>query len=586
MYKIIDWLRLNRTRTQILAGFLLVLAAVLSTAGGFLYKATTAIFIQTTEENLEETAKQAGARVDAVLSQIDTISLQAVTDPRIQSLLYRSKQGHLIPIDQKLSVRPILDQLVAFSWIVKSIDLYAVNEPFYPLENKKWSDLAGNDPQTLEQIKSGQLTFIGTHPDDSNVLLAVRQVRLEQDHLAGGGYVVIKSMKSMLDFFNEEYTSISGSSMHLYDQNHLLIASTEPLLPEYANLNVASRTDDQGMYPVITINGSNYLHIIKQTRQFGWSIHILVPLSTITGKLDVLKQILWFALAVGLLISLALLWPLSSMITLPIRKLWRKMRGVHFTLPTPNEVTYFNYEMNELNGAYNKLTRELHHLVETVYEKEKLKNQAEIKMLQAQIHPHFLFNTLESLYWTLIDREQQEAAHLVVSLSRLFRYTIKTSGGDDWIKLQEEIEHCRRYLEIMQFRLAHRLVWDIRMDPELGEISIPKLLIQPLVENAIQYGIEPKVSGGRVIVTVCLSELNGKPALNIKVQDNGDRMTADQAAHIAQNLEQYRPLQTSGSGIGLMNVQARIRLHYGEPYGVYFARSENAGTEVDLFLPL
>src|SRR5262249_21512218 len=150
---------------------------------------TRALFIQNTEGYLGETAKQASARVDAVLSQVDTISLQVVMDARIQSLLYRSKQGLQIPIDQKLSVRPVIDQLVALSWIIKGIDIYSVNDPFYPLENRRLDDIIGNDPLTISRLKAGQLVFTGTDPQDDEVLLAVRQIRLERDNLAPGGYV-------------------------------------------------------------------------------------------------------------------------------------------------------------------------------------------------------------------------------------------------------------------------------------------------------------------------------------------------------------------------------------------------------------
>lgn len=585
MERIIDKLRLNRTRVQILLGFLLVMTAVISVAGGLLYKSTTDLFIQNTEGYLGETAKQASARVDAVLSQIDTISLQVVMDSRIQNLMYRAKQGLLIPINQKLSVRPIIDQLVAFSWIIKGIELYSVNEPFYPLDNKKLSDVIGNDPSTLSKLKAGQLVFVGTDPQDSQILLAVRQIRLEQDRLAGGGYVVIRVMKSLVDFFNEEYSSIKGSSMHLYDHNNLLIASTKPSMLDFRNLNVGESSDLGRIYPMIRINGNDYLHIIEQSRQFNWSIHILVPISTITEKSVVLKQMLFFALLVGLIVCLGLLWVLSSLITMPIGKLRKKMRNVHFSLPEPNEETYFNYEINDLNTAYNKLVRELHHLIETVYEKERLKNQAEIKMLQAQIHPHFLFNTLESLYWTLRDKQENEGAELIINLSKLFRYSIKNAESDDWTELHHEVEHCRRYLEIMKFRLTDRLTWEIHMAPELTDIRIPKLLIQPLVENAIQHGIEPKIKGGSIELNIQQMVRDTELVLQIQVKDNGEGMTEEQVRQVKASLRESRSLRTNGSGIGLSNVNSRIQLYYGDRCELTLSSGKGTGTEVSLYLP-
>ncbi|TVY08951.1 sensor histidine kinase [Paenibacillus cremeus] len=585
MDKLIDRLRLNRTRVQITIGFLLVMTVVFSIAGGLVYQSTTSLFIQNTEGYLGETAKQASARVDAVLSQVDTISLQVVMDARIQSLLYRSKQGLQIPIDQKLSVRPVIDQLVALSWIIKGIDIYSVNDPFYPLENRRLDDIIGNDLVTIARLKAGQLVFVGTDPQDDQLLLAVRQVRLERDNLAPGGYVVIRVMKSLVDFFNEDFSSIKGGSMHLYDHNKLLVASTMPSMLADRNLNVGIQMSSEGVYPRLRINGGEYLHIIEHSRQFNWSIHILVPISTITEKSVLLKQLLLLALAVGTVVFLGLLWLLSRMITMPIGHLRKKMRNVHFTLPTTNEVTYFNYEMNDLNAAYNKLVREIHHLIESAYEKERLKNQAEIKMLQAQIHPHFLFNTLEALYWTLQDKQETEGAELIFHLSKLFRYSIKHSEGDDWVELQSEIEHCRRYLEIMKFRMCDRLSWDIELGSEFQRIRIPKLLIQPLVENAIGHGIEPKVEGGSIALRLQKVDREGLVYLHIQVKDNGDGMTEDGVRQLMSRLSEARSLRTAGSGIGLSNVKSRIMLHYGERCELALSSTKGAGTEVNLYLP-
>jgi len=584
MPRIVDRLHLNRTRVQILLGFLLVMTVVISTAGGMLYKSTTDLFIQNTEGYVGETAKQASARVDAVLSQVDVLTLQVVMDSRIQSLLLKSKQGLLIPIDQKLSVRPIIDQMAAFSWIIKGIDLYSMHEPLYPLENTPISAIIGDDPSTLSKLKAGQLVFVGTDPKDSEVLLAVRSVRLEQDHLATGGYLVIRVMKSLVDFFNEEYSSIKGSSMHLYDHNNLLVASTDPSLLENRNLNVVESTDTGTIYPIVRIRGSQYLHIIEQSRQFNWSIHILVPLSTIEEKSSVLKQILLIAMLVGLLVCLVLVWPLSRLITRPIAHLRAKMRK-NVSLPEPNTVTYFNYEMNDLNTAYNKLVRELHHLIETVYEKERLKNQAEIKMLQAQIHPHFLFNTLESLYWTLRDKDENESAEIIIHLSKLFRYSIKQADSDDWTELVHEAEHCKRYLEIMKFRLGDRLSWDIEADSSVQRLKLPKLLIQPLVENAIQHGIEPKVQGGCIQIGLRAGQRGGQAVLHIQVKDNGEGMTDEEAARLTDRLSTVRSLRTTGSGIGLTNIQSRIKLYYGDEGELTWSSRRGQGTEINLYLP-
>ena len=576
-------LRINRTRVQILLGFLLVMIVVLSVAGGMLYHSSSELVIESSEDYLEEIATQASARVDALLAQLDTTSLQVIMDSRIQSLLYQSKHGIPATIDQKLSIRPILDNLVALSWLVHSIDIYTDNEPLYPLENQKLSDLIGADAVSLVNRKSNQLVWVGTHPDEPELLLAVRQIHLEQDYLAGGGYVVIKVMNTLLDFFNTEFTTIKGSSMHLYGQNNLLMASTNPGMLEEGNLNVTSDTQIESNYPIVSFDDKDYLHIIKHSKQYDWSIHILVSLDTITERISLLKNVLLYALLAGFLVCIVLLWVLSSLITLPISKLRKVMRNVHYALPQQNNETYFNFEMNELNTSYNKLVDKLHYLVGTVYENERLKNLAEIKMLQAQIHPHFLFNTLETLYWSLIDKEDHDGANLVIALSKLFRYTIKTVEGDDWSMLSDEIEHCRRYLEIMKYRLADRLRWNIKIDHNLENVRVPKLLIQPIVENAIQHGIERKIGNGSV--KILIRSVANDTLLHIQITDDGPGMNIDQLKTLNHRIELTDIDPVSASGIGLVNVNRRIKLYYGETYGLQINSIPDTGTEVNVYLP-
>lgn len=585
--------KLKRTRVQILLGFLAVMIAVLSVVGGLSYRLTSNLFIRNTETYLEETAVQASARVDAVLAQLDLISLQLVMDARIQQILYQAKQGMEISLDRRLALRPILDNVASLSWLITGIDIYTEDQPLYPLENKPIVDWIG--PEALETVKkkAGQLVWIGAQSDHRDTLIAVRQIPLEQQYLEAGGYIVVKVVNSLGDMFHaSDYSFIQGSSMHLFDQAGQLIATTSPSMPGIETLGSMSSDRNNKGYRQISLSGNAYLHIIQPSDQVNWTIHMLVPLSAVTESLSVLKLLSLYALIAGILVCLALAWLLSERITKPIRKLRKKMSNVHFALPQTNEETYFNLEMNELNRAYNKLVRDLNRLVETVYEKERLKNQAEIKMLQAQIHPHFLFNTLESLYWNLMDKQDHDGGRFVIALSKLFRYSIMTAEGDDnQVPLHEELEHCRRYLEIMKYRMGQRLEWRIQIDDLVREIPIPKLLIQPLVENAIQHGIEPKIDPGTVTIDARpMPAENGTIVLQVCVCDNGVGLHPQTLTRLQERLAAGEQSVGSGSGngnggIGLLNVGKRIRMHYGESYGLFISSTEGQGTEVRLRLP-
>lgn len=576
---------MKRTKIQILLGFFIVMSVVLLVAGGLSYRWTSELVIRNTKSHLAETATQASARIDAVLAQLDSISMLLVMNTNVQQLMYLSKQGAVIPVEKRLSLRPIVDDAASLSWLIAGIDLYTETEPLYPLENNPLVDLIGPDGLDSVRRNSGRLVWFGAHPDNPSLLLAVRQVKLEQHDLAGGGYIVIKASNSLGDVINSEFSSIKGSNMHLFDRNGKLIATTAPDLPGIERLGASKERGYNG-YNQITIENKTYLHIMKQSDQVNWSIHMLVPLSGVTEELAVVKHLFVIALIAGAVVCIILTWFLSDRITLPMLKLRRIMRNVHFALPQPNEERYFNLDINDLNQAYNKLVRDLQQLVETVYEKERLKNKAEIKMLQAQIHPHFLFNTLDSLRWTLAEKDL-ESAQLVYTLSKLFRYSIKTSEGDDWVTLMEEIEHCRRYLEVMKYRLAHRLCWDIRMPESLGVFEVPKLLIQPLVENAIQHGIERKIDPGKVSIRVEIITLEDRvPTLLVNVRDDGVGMGKSKLEQLQRRLSNGEMASTeSGTGIGLLNVARRMKIHFGTKYGLQLTSIPDHGTDVRLTFP-
>ena len=593
MARLITLLRLNRTRVQILLGFLTVIAIVLSIAGGYLYRTLSDQLVREAEQYVGATAEQASARLDAVFAQVDALTLQLITDPRIQDLLYKVHVGEAVSIEDKLSVRPILYHLMAFSWQIESIELYAGEDPFYPLENQNFLIRIGQEAATFANLREGQLVWTSNRHKDEKHLLAVRQIRLQQDYLAAGGYVIVKISDALLSFFHTEFSAFKGGTMYLYDQRGKLVAASSQALLDAEQLQKLAVQTTAGQSgeaavssPIVRINNTDYLQIIRQSNETNWSILMLVPLTAITGGLLVLKKAIIFAVSVSIIICLLLVGALSSLITKPIIKLRSKMRSTLSTLPEPNNEHYFNFEMNELNLSYNKLVQELHDMVETVYEKERLKNQAEIKMLQAQIHPHFLFNTLESLHWMLVEKKETDGARMVIALSRLFRYSIRSTSNDDWTTLDDELNHCRMYLEIMGYRLGPRLSWQVHSEQMLHTLALPKLMLQPLVENAIAHGIEPRVEGGHIAINALPVHIYGKAHVRIEIKDNGLGMKLDALSELRSRLQAESAAHAQTPGLGLLNVQHRLKLYFGTNYSLQLKSSPGEGMHIAMIIPI
>lgn len=244
-------------------------------------------------------------------------------------------------------------------------------------------------------------------------------------------------------------------------------------------------------------------------------------------------------------------------------------------------------ELRELNNTYNGMITNMNDLIRVVYEKEVLQSRTELKALQAQINPHFLFNTLEAFNWSLEEKGEEELAGLVVVMSRLFRYIIGNPNMDEWVTLGEEVEQVRRYLQIMEMRMGERLTWNVELAPQAAAVPVPKLLIQPIAENAILHGVESRVGSGLVSVVVQPSLRQGWTT--ITVSDNGPGMDADTLQALYNSLEGGPSISSKGNGVGLVNVQRRLKLYYGREnadlQGMMIDSKPSQGTAISFEIP-
>jgi two-component system sensor histidine kinase YesM len=250
----------------------------------------------------------------------------------------------------------------------------------------------------------------------------------------------------------------------------------------------------------------------------------------------------------------------------------------------PNEPTV--NEINELNSTYNQLARETNHLIKMVYQKEIIRSYSEIKALQAQINPHFLYNTLDSLRWSLEDKGEEELANIVVSMSNLFRYTISKNTNDDWVTLSEEFNHIENYLEIIKFRFTDRIKWKLLLPTELKNIKIPKLLIQPLVENAVIHGSGNQLN--QCNITVSVQRIKRTDFMRITVKDDGAGMDEEKLQAVKNALNNGEITSVTGKGMALSNVKKRLYFYYKEELERKFTISsrKNEGTTVTIEVPI
>ena len=278
--------------------------------------------------------------------------------------------------------------------------------------------------------------------------------------------------------------------------------------------------------------------------------------------------------------SILAAWGISRSIYIPIKRL----HDVTTTI-TKNDlqalVTHNNVdEITELGMSFNIMIGKIRELLDAkVKEQENLK-KAELRALQAQINPHFLYNTLDTIIWMAESKRIDEVVEIVRALSNFFR--ISLSKGKDWITIGEEVERAGSYLTIQKMRYRDIMDYQIEVDEGAAGNTILKLILQPLVENALYHGIKNKRQGGTIVVRV--KQKNENEVL-LQVEDNGIGFTTQKLAQLQAELDDDSGDIKLERGYGIGNVNKRIRLYYGKQYGLSIESAYNIGTCVTLVIP-
>ncbi len=296
------------------------------------------------------------------------------------------------------------------------------------------------------------------------------------------------------------------------------------------------------------------------------------------------KSTVSLATVIYILVFLLIIFIMKTKVYDPITKVEQMLHGV------VKGETDFNFQAKETDPFFpmfsdlNVLFENIKTLMLRESSAQLIKKQAELDALQSQINPHFLYNTLEAIRGQATEYGLQDIELMTRALSRLFRYSI--SNHNTLVTLREELENVENYLFIQHLRFNNKFIKTSRIDEDTLEYKVPKLIIQPIVENAIYHGLEMKIGQGQI----CISAHLTKTRLVISIRDDGlgigEAKLKELNAALAEGVTQVDPSRSKGSSVGLRNVNARIRLTYGKEYGVSIFSTEKIGTDVQLSLPL
>lgn len=426
--------------------------------------------------------------------------------------------------------------------------------------------------------------------DEKVIVLDTRvdgQIRNEDNHAVlharkvfdmSNGRLLGVMMASIDIRFIDQFTSRLQQSL----RNNFTIVNQDDRVIYHANDDLIGQRFQEIMpirhdKNVTSTSGKNYLVVKSPFEELPWTAYLYTPLSEISSEGAILKQNLYILAGLVLVFASFTSIFLSSVITRPIRKLMRNItlveKGSFDNLPLINS----NDEIGQLSQRFNQMSSELKQLVTRIQKEEKEKAQAEIRALQSQINPHFLYNTLGSVKWIASMQKADKIVEMTEALISILRYTARHERA--MVTLREEIDNIRNYIVIQNVRYYNRFQLRIRVDEGLLNNMMPKLILQPIVENAIFHGLAEMEDEGIITVRAYRYE----EGVRIEVQDNGvgiDEKTYEwlqQELHAADNAQ--------ATGIGLPNVHRRIQLHYGDRYGIRIYSTPGQGATFVISLP-
>jgi two-component system sensor histidine kinase YesM len=321
-------------------------------------------------------------------------------------------------------------------------------------------------------------------------------------------------------------------------------------------------------HQVINHGNKIYLMLISKANYERWQLVHLIPVDSLYAKTRELGRFVMLLGLGGLLLSVPMVYWVGRRILVPIRKMIHGMRQVEKGRFDVRMDPHYIEEYDILAKNFNHMNSELERSMRELKSENRARRDAELKMLQSQIMPHFLYNTLDIIHWKAMDRQAEDISVMVNQLSKMFR--IGLSGGQKFITLRDELEHARCFINIQRARSNQDMDYEVKVPAGMKDFYVPKIILQPFIENSLKHGY---TNGIHEKIRIQVEAENLYDQLHIRITDYGS------------GLPEGWVLEET-TGIGVKNVQERIWMYCGKSYGIELANHEQGGTRVRIILPV
>lgn len=585
-------------RSKMILSFFIVISLTAIIMGYSYYRIMSRELEDSTLQGLEKMTEQTVETLNLHFKTIANTGYSYFSDPSLQKFLdgppnFDNEQYYR----NKLASQKVQNPLISFIAITRLDGTQFSSYYYYNSTVKALLD------RELEKLNAKALLMDGfpfwtvSHTTISTTVTPVKSIsyiqllkRITMNAQRPIGYIKIDMDPGVLENILLGLQNDHGSKYYIADrtgriiftQNKGDIGRSIAGSPLFAAYKQAARSNDYVNFRYMNKN-KTYIGYYERLEAGDWIVLGSVPLDQVLQKVNTFRNILLIVAIISFLIAMLLASLIAAGVTRPLKELNKKMKQVEMGDFGATIEVKGNDELSTIQHSFNKMTSEISTLISKVYETELLKKEAEIKALQTQINPHFLYNTLSTIDSISSIDGDERVSYICIALGSMLRYNL---NGGSLATVQEEITHLNQYLSIYQIRFAKLFAYEIDVEPGIEDLILPKFLIQPLVENAIIHGLEQKVGFKSVHVTI--GSLN-ESSLKIIVEDNGVGMDPAMIELFHRKLSNPSDIvsrqSSSRTMIGLANVFRRIQMYYDSDPQVEIDSKPGVGTRIYFVLP-
>ena len=404
--------------------------------------------------------------------------------------------------------------------------------------------------------------------------ICVAKAILDFDTMKPAGYINIVYENSYLsDILADNSSKYSGASYVVNTHGRIMVANKEGYVGENFPVKLSDlRASNTSRYDMFSSTQAFYF--VGNEMPNGWSLVQTVSVKEFNKEMNHLIVLAAGIVLLVLGISLGFVWYVTSRIAYPAKELMESMKTLAKDNEYPRVKIVSNDEIGMIGLEYNKMAENIETLIEKVYKMELTQKQAELEFLQMQINPHFLYNALDTISWMALAKGNMDVSEMTIALAELLRATIKK---ESFITLREEMNTVKDYLLIQQERFGDKISAEYFVEEDAYSCMVPNFILQPVIENAIIHGLEPKIEKGKLSINISIQD----EFLTFLVEDNGVGMDEKEILDLYKKCRENNTKQS----IGLKNVYRRLLLCYGEASMLKIESKKEQGTRISFLIP-